>query len=113
MVGPRTYSKFTICEANFPVTLELVVSSSIDKDGKRFLEAATKLTDLLHTWNMNRNNEAKTALAVEDNLAIGGIRVDGGESPILDRENARRSFSIQFQVVGFVSHTITNNSTGE
>lgn len=114
VVSPRSYSKYTICEASFPVSMDLVVSSSIDKNGTKFLDAATKLTDMLHRWNMNKNNEAKTALAVEDKLSIGGIRVEGGESPIYDREKARRSFSISFQVVGFVSHaTITNNSIGE
>ena len=62
VVGPRTYSRYTVCEASFPVALTLTVSAAVDKDGKRFLSAATAISDMLHVWNMNRHNEAKTAL---------------------------------------------------
>ena len=109
VVGPRTYSRYTVCEATFPVMLDLVVSTAVDKDGELFLSAATAISDMLHVWNMNRHNEAKTALAVEDKLSIGGIRVEGGDAPFYDRDNARRSMSISFSVTGFVSHTLTTN----
>ena len=104
-VGPRSYSRYTVCEATFPVTLNLAVSTAVDKDGETFLSAATAISDMLHSWNMNRHNEAKTALSVENNLSIGGIKVEGGEAPYYDRENARRAFSIQFSVIGFIAHT--------
>ena len=104
-VTPRSYSRYTVCEATFPVSLELDVATSVDVDGSMFLSAATAISDMLHRWNMNRHDEAKTALAVDGRLSIGGIRVDGGEPPYLDREKARRSMTISFSVVGFVSHT--------
>lgn len=62
VVGPRAYSRYTVCEATFPVQLELVVSTAVDKDGELFLNAATAISNMLHVWNMNRHNEAKTAL---------------------------------------------------
>lgn len=109
VVGPRTYSRYTVCEATFPVSLELVVSTAVDKDGELFLNAATAISNMLHVWNMNKHNEAKTALAVDGKLSIGGIRVEGGDAPFYDRDNAHRSTSISFSVTGFVSHELNNN----
>lgn len=106
-VGPRSYSRYTVCEATFPVSLELIVSTAVDKNGDTFLAAATAVTNMLHVWNMNRHDEAKTALAVEDKLSIGGIKVEGGEPPIYDRDNACRAIGISFSVTGFVSHNLT------
>lgn len=106
VVAPRTYSRYTVCEATFPVMLELDVSSAVDKDGSKFLSAATKISDMLHLWNMNRHNEAKIALAVDNVLSIGGIKVEGGEAPLYDRVNTKRTFQIQFSVTGFVSHEL-------
>ena len=106
-VGPRSYSRYTVCEATFPVSLELIVSTAVDKNGETFLSAATAISNMLHVWNMNRHNEAKIALAVEDKLSIGGIKVEGGDSPFYDRDNACRSMGISFSVTGFVSHNLT------
>lgn len=79
----------------------------MDKDGELFLSASTAISNMLHVWNMNRHNEAKTALAVEGKLSIGGIKVEGGEPPFYDQDAARRSMSISFSVTGFVSHNLT------
>ncbi len=111
-VAPRSYSRFTVCEAIFPVSLELVASSAADADGSCFIAAATAISDLLHSWNMNRSNEAKTALSVEGVLQIGGIRVAGGDTPYLDRAAGRRSVSFNFEAVGFIAHN-TNTNQGE
>lgn len=70
-----------------------------------FLDAATKISNMLHTWNMNKNNEAKTALQVQDKLSIGGIKVEGGQAPSFDQQNAIRSVQITFSVTGFIAHT--------
>lgn len=105
-VQPRTYSRYTVCEASFPVMLALVVSTAVDKKGEMFLDAATKISDMLHRWNMNKHNEAKTALQVPDTLSIGGIKVEGGEAPTYDKTNALRTMTITFSVTGFVSHTV-------
>lgn len=113
VVTPRTYSRFTVCEATFPVWLNLAVSTAVDKDGTLFLRAAGAISEMLHAWNMNRRNEAKSALGVEGKLSVGGIRVDGGEAPYLDREKARRTLSISFQVVGFVAHAANNTTNNE
>lgn len=110
VVGPRSYARYTVCEATFPVTLNLAVAAAVDGDGSLFARAATAVSDMLHVWNMNRHNEAKTALGVDGALSIGGIRVEGGEAPYFDRETARRTFSISFSVVGFVAHDITTTN---
>lgn len=105
IVAPRIYSRYTVCEATFPVLLELSVSAAVDKKGEMFLGASTAISDMLHTWNMNKHNEAKTALAVKDKLSIGGIKVEGGEAPSFDQQNAKRSVTIAFSVTGFIAHT--------
>ena len=69
-----------------------------------FLEAATRISNMLHAWNMNLTNEAKYALEVANVLTIGGIRVEGGDAPLFDRTNARRTMTMTFTVVGFVAH---------
>lgn len=113
-VSSRSYSRFTVCEATFPVSLELAASSAADADGSRFVAAATAVSDLLHSWNMNRSNEAKTALSIDGVLAVGGIRVAGGGAPYLDRAARRRSVSFNFEAKGFIAHnTNTTNTQGE
>ncbi len=115
VVSPRVYRRFTVCEATFPVSLELVASSAADPAGTAFIAAATAVSDLLHSWNMNKSNEAKTALAVDGLLSIGGIRVTGGNAPYLDRESGRRRTSFDFEAVGFIAHNTntTNTTQGE
>ena len=107
VVNPRTYSRYTICEASFPVYIGIAVSSAIDKNGELFMSIATAVSNMLHVWNMNKHNEAKTALEIANYLSIGGIRVEGGEPPYYDIENARRTFSISFSVTGFIAHITT------
>ncbi len=107
VVSPRSYSRYTVCEASFPVTLSLVVSTAIDEDGELFLSAATAISNMLNTWNMNQHNEAKTALQVDGKLSIGGIKVEGGDAPYYDRENTCRTLTMTFSVTGFITHSLT------
>ena len=85
----------------------------MDKDGAVFVVASTAISDMLHAWNMNRANEAKTALAVPNVLSIGGIRVSGGNPPHLDRMTGRRTVSFSFEVTGFIDHNYNKTTQGE
>lgn len=109
-VAPRSYSRFTVCEATFSVSLDIAVSSAIDRDGAIFVAAAGAVSDLLHTWNMNRENEAKIALSIDGELAIGGIRAGAGGAPYLDRVAGRRTVSFNFEAIGFIAHTTNTNT---
>ncbi len=108
-VSPRAYTRYTICEATFVVAIDLTVAIGADPTGARFSAAAAAVSEMLHLWNMNRQNEAKTALAVDGVLSIGGIRVTGGSAPMLDMQSGRRSASFLFDVTGFVSHSSNTN----
>ena len=112
-VAPRSYSRFTVCEATFSVSLDIAVSSAIDRDGTIFVAAAGAVSDLLHAWNMNRANEAKTALSIDGDLKVGGIRAGAGEAPYLDRAAGRRTVSFNFEAIGFIEHNTNTNTQGE
>ncbi len=106
-VSPRVYSRYTVCEATFSAELEIAVRAELGHPSAY----AGEISDLLHTWNMNRNNEAKTALGVDDVVSIGGIKVTGGDAPYLDRESSTWYCSFTFDITGFVAHTETTTTT--
>ena len=108
-VSPRGYSRFTISEAVFAATLELSVRVDTDRNGELLARASAEILGLLHAWNMNKANEAKTALAVDGVLSIGGIRVSNGNGPALERGIWYLDFPIE--IVGFVK--TTTNTQGE
>jgi len=104
-VSPRGYSRFTISEAVFAANLELSVRVDTDRDGELLASASAEILALLHTWNMNKANEAKTALAVDGLLSIGGIRLSAGSGP--EREGKNWYIDFPIEIVGFVKTTTT------
>ena len=108
-VSPRGYSRFTISEAVFAANLELSVRVDTDRNGELMARASAEILGLLHAWNMNKANEAKTALAVDGVLSIGGIRLSNGSGP--EREGSNWYLDFPIEIVGFVK--TTTNTQGE
>lgn len=104
-VSPRGYSRYTVCEATLAATLELAVRVDTDPEGARLERCASAVAGLLHKWNMNVHDEAKTALSVAGEAAVGGVKVGAGEGP--DREGGNWYVTFPMDITAFIKHTQT------
>ena len=110
-VSPRGYDRYTVSKATFAVTVELSVRVDVDPRGELLADCAAAVSDLLHRWNMNHFNEAKTALSIPGEMSVGGIKVSAGDGP--DREGDVWYVTYPVEIVGFVELPQNNNNQGE
>ncbi|MBR4654130.1 MAG: hypothetical protein IKO72_12300 [Kiritimatiellae bacterium] len=102
-VSPRGYSRYTVSEAAFAASLELSVRVDTDRHGVLLGRASAAILALLHTWNMNKANEAKLALSVPGKVAVGGVHITQGNGP--DREGDNWYVSFPMDIIGFIKQT--------
>lgn len=76
-VAPRRYETFTIPDAEFTISVALILRADIDYTGQKLLQITEIISGIFHEWQKSYSAINKTFSM--DSFLPTGFRLDGGE----------------------------------
>ena len=95
-VPSRGFDTFGICEVQFDIAISLVVRLDMCNSGNDVTDIAQPLIKMLNDWNLvESSNELEDFMV--DGFYPGGVQVNQGQGPDIDRDS--KTFSNTFNIV--------------
>ena len=104
-VGNRMFDTPQQCMAQWDCGIEVSVRDEFDPTGSIALDAWTKIADMLQDWQDDLD-AVQTSLQA-DSFDLTGFRLDGGQSPVRDRNARCLRIRQNFTVRGTINRQTT------
>lgn len=101
-VPPCEFDTYGICEVSLAVSIVLSVRVDLCPTGSEMAEYAGRIAGLLRRWNLVRSGDELHDLKIPGVFDPGGVHVNAGRGPSLDRKRGIWSVEYSFSLRGTV-----------